>query len=257
MTANEWSDEFDVVWDSLYSNTSPGFDDTRKSILFTLAQKQFIDSIFTPENNRRNKAFEEDEIRSQGLSQLIVDSNDINSDGTVVSSDQSGAMLNGTLYDLPSDFMYATLEEVLTNIPDCLTSTETQNNYTWIPVFPVTQNEITRNRYNNFRKPYCVGYEGLVWRANYSRKISDINPAISETRKRHELITDGTFTISKYHVRYIKNPQDIIVDLTTPLNQRNCELDKGVHHAIIRIAVDLAYQAITGQKTIIGINDLA
>ena len=45
----------------------------------------------------------------------------------------------------------------------------------------------------------------------------------------HELVTDdiapNNFTVSNYYIRYLKKPLDIIVNLNTPANQVNCELD--------------------------------
>ena len=49
-------------------------------------------------------------------------------------------------------------------------------------------------------------------------------------------------------MRYLKNPENIVVDRDTPTNQRNCELDISTHVTIIDIAVDLTLQRVKEQK---------
>jgi len=53
----------------------------------------------------------------------------------------------------------------------------------------------------------------------------------------HELITDGSFEIQNYYLRYIKKPRGIVVDFDNPLNQVHCELNESTHREIIEMAV--------------------
>ena len=59
-------------------------------------------------------------------------------------------------------------------------------------------------------------------------------------------------------MRYLKNPQDIIVDRNTTSNQRNCELDTSTHVVVVDIATDLMMQRTKDQKVPIieGFKDL-
>lgn len=70
----------------------------------------------------------------------------------------------------------------------------------------------------------------------------------------HELVTHG-WDIKEYHIRYIKQPKDIVVDLEDPTNQVHCELNTSTHREINKIAAknmlasleDPRYQAIAQQ----------
>ena len=73
------------------------------------------------------------------------------------------------------------------------------------------------------------------------------NPNQQTSRKRHELITDGTFNINSYRMRYLKNPVDIVVDRTNG-NEVNCELDEFTHEVIVDIARDLMLEVVKEEK---------
>ena len=134
---------------------------------------------------------------------------------------------------------------------------ERKKKYTY--VVTISHNEILRYNTSKYKKPfYNPGGTARVWRLQYSREVSGILPNTTATAKRHELFTDGTFDIVTYHVRYLKNPSNIVVDRTTTTNQRNCELDDSTHRVIIDIATDLMLQRVKEQKvqTIESLRDL-
>jgi hypothetical protein len=54
-----------------------------------------------------------------------------------------------------------------------------------------------------------------------------------------ELVTDGTYTINSYTIRYIKKPVDI--SLTGAVD---CELPSHTHREIIQEAVEMALEII-------------
>ncbi len=113
-------------------------------------------------------------------------------------------------------------------------------------VRPVTHDYVTANAENPFKKPY----DELCWRMDYSRET----PVTS--LKRVELITDGTYTIEEYFVRYYRRPKAIIVPTpatfpaytvdteSSSLLGTNCELDEIIHRQIIDEAVRLAVAAL-------------
>jgi hypothetical protein len=49
-------------------------------------------------------------------------------------------------------------------------------------------------------------------------------------------------------MRYLKNPENIVVDRDTANNQRNCELDDSTHVVIVDISTDLMLQRVKEQK---------
>jgi len=220
MTANELWENVLVKFDTVYSLTAPGFDDVRASEILTYSCFKYCNTILFQKTNPKQEGFEETEIRKQGLSALIR-----NNEPTV-SSTQSGSLPNGVFYELPDDFWVAILEQATTNVPDC--RDPKLKTYTRISIEAIPHDWINRSK-STYNYPFIEGgYEGLVWRLNFG-KLND--------KKIHELITDGTFNVTKYHLRYLKIPSNIVVDLTTPSNQVNCELDSFTHQAIADLAV--------------------
>lgn len=251
MTANEMWENVLVTYDALYSASAPGFVDPEASILLTKAQWYYINQTLNPKNNRNQEGFEETEIRIQGLSALVKDglqnpSNDQPSD-TVTGLSQVGALLGERFFALPSDFMFAIYESVLVNIPVCGTNPP---QYARIPVVPISHDEYNLNYYNPYKKPWTNGTEGIVWRLENRPQFVGTVPVL---RKVHGLITDvvppDNFTIQsdQYFIRYLKKPNDIVVNTTTPGNQVSSELDEFTHQAIVDIAVKLLSAAVREQ----------
>ena len=243
MTANEMADLLEEKLDRADSFGSPGYEDFDLSSVLTEAQQLFVKKFFDEVNNRKGKGFQEIEIRNQGLSALIKDG-----DNLTVSADQLGTLSNnyivGKFFDLPDDHMYTIFEQCTIDKNECGTE---------IPiigyVITIAHNEIQRFQWNKYKKPYFRDSGSCrVWRSEFSRETSAIDPLIPETDKRHELFTDGTFEITNYHIRYVKNPKDITVDRTNTANQRNSELDASTHYVIVDIAADLLMQRTKDQK---------
>lgn len=226
MTANEMVDKVLLGAGRVRSRKAPGYSDARMSDLLNTAQLEFIKQTLSPKVNEKREGFEETEARAQGLGELIRSST-----GTV-STDQTGVLPNGKFYDLPADFMYTILEYTLLDQLHCVSKASIQ-----APVYPATHNEYNLNKDNPYKKPFVSNTEGLVWRVTFSR-ATDFNADVTlATSKRHELVGDGTLTIKEYHIRYLRFPPAIVVDLDTAANQRNCVLDEGTHEAIVGLAV--------------------
>jgi hypothetical protein len=116
-------------------------------------------------------------------------------------------------------------------------------------VRPITHDQYTINYFNPFKKPY----DELCWRIDFSKEV-----ALGTYPRRHEIITDGTYTIEEYSVRYYKRPPPIIVPIPIvypPFSidgvlvpagfaGQDCVLDAGVHKQIIDKAVRLAVAAL-------------
>lgn len=236
MTANEMLDNIRVGYDTMYSLSAPGFEDSSYSIILTKAQFIYVRKSLIGKNNRNQEGFEETEVRSQGLSALVKDGLDNTTPNQpFVSLNQTGALPTEVFWELPPDFMYAIMEGASTNIPDC--SVTTGPVFRRVRIKPVSHDEYYQNYYNPYRKPWCDGYSGLVWRIMYSTNQTT-------GRKRVGLISDGTFNITNYHLRYLKIPNDIVVDTANPVNQVNSQLDSSTHQAIVEIAIKLLAKAV-------------
>jgi len=244
------ADELELRLDRSDSFGSPGYEDFELSSVLTEAQSFYVKKFISELNNRKLEGFEETEIRNQGLSALIK-----RGDTLLVSSNQTDVLTNGKFFDLPSDFMFTIFEEVTINKLKCNSTTE----YIKGDIRITAHNEIPRLKNNKYHKPYYKNYgECLVWRLVFSREVSGENPATTQTSKRHQLMTDGTFNIDIYSINYLRIPNDIIVDRTTTTNQRNCIFDESTHTTIIDIAVDLMMNRVKEQalKNIEGSKDL-
>jgi len=243
MTANEMADMLEEKLDRADSFGSPGYEDFDLSSVLTEAQQLYVKKFFDEVNNRKQKGFEETEIRNQGLSALVKDANNLSA-----SADQAGVLVNnnvtGKFYDLPSDHMYTIYEECTIDKTEC----DTNNSIIgWVMV--VAHNEMQRFNWSKYKKPfYRPNGDCRVWRSEFSRVTSGISPGSPATAKRHELFTDGTFNVTNYHMRYVKNPEDITVNRANPTSQSNCELDESTHVVIVGIATDLMLQRVKEQK---------
>lgn len=253
MTANQMADLLEEKLDRVSSFGSPGYEDFDLSSVLTEAQQLYVKKFFDEVNNRKQKGFQEIEIRNQGLAALIKNANAL-----TVSASQAGVIVNnnvvGKFFDLPSDHMYTIYEECVIDKKECGT-----DRFIVGYIVPIAHNEMQRFNWSKYKRPfYKENGDCRVWRSEYERLVSGINPASPATAKRHELFTDGTFNITNYYMRYLKNPQDIVVDRDTPANQRNCELDTSTHVVVVDIATDLMMQRTKDQKVPIieGFKDL-
>ena len=178
------------------------------------------------------------------MSALVKDGDNLS-----VSTDQAGIITNnnvtGKFYDLPDDHMYTIYEQCTIDKKECDTDAFIIG---WVMV--VAHNEMQRYNWSKYKKPfYRVTGDCRVWRSEFSRKDSGRADNVPvKTDKRHELFTDGTFNVTNYHIRYVKNPLEIVVNRTTTTNQKNCELDTSTHVVIVGIATDLMMQRVKEQK---------
>lgn len=228
-TANEMKYTLLLKFDSMFEFAAPAYDDRQISFVLTDAQNRvFLNKYYPPTNDIR-RGFEADEKRRRELEQLIKSATISGSGDISVSSSQTGVHTNGIFYDMPSDFLYA-IEE----------SAKLTGGTVEIPVKPITHDAYNANKNNPYKKPYS----GLVWRMDFSRQTDASGTATAATAKRVELIHDGT-GISDYRVRYLRMPPAIVVDETTPANQRHCVLDVTMHNIIIDEAVKIMKAAVT------------
>jgi hypothetical protein len=243
MTANEMANELELKLDRSDSFGSPGYEDFELSSVLSEATNFYVKKFYDEVNNRKGKGFEEIEIRNQGLAALIKDVASLPASASQVGV-ISNSLLQGKFFDLPTDHMYTIFEECTIDKTECST---TYPIYAYI--LTVAHNEIQRFNWSKYKKPFYQSYgDSRVWRIEYSRQVSGVIPSQAATAKRHEILTDGTFNIAAYHMRYLKNPSNIVVDRDTPANQRNCELDESTHRVIIDIATDLMMQRVKEQK---------
>jgi hypothetical protein len=227
LTAQDMRENFLVLYDKVANFAAPGYEDEEISLFLTKAQDQLVKRYYNYKGNKYKEGFEETEKRRKDLSELIrhsdIDCSSLNA-GT-----QPGASTNGIFVDLPTDasgnnlVLYTLREEIaISNAQDTCYA-----DGTIIEVKPVTHDEYTAGVRNPFKRPDIT----KAWRLDFS---SDTNGP-----RRHELITDGSYRIATYKLRYLKIPTDIKVD-TLGGNNIDCELNASMHQEIVDVAVRIA-----------------
>jgi len=126
---------------------------------------------------------------------------------------------NGHMANVPTGVQYPVKESCNVVYSDCNDNTGTKE----VKVMPITHDEYLANIDNPYRKPYI----DLIWRIDMG--------ASGTSYKRHELVTDGSVSITNYMLRYIKRPTAISI-----INNTTCELDPSVHDDIVDLAASIA-----------------
>ena len=227
MTITELDNEFLTLYDRVSHSSAPSLDELERSQLLTKAQENVIKRKYNKFGNKYNEGFDSTEKRKDDLDKLIKYSS------LSTSSSQTGIHLNGVIYDLPSDYWLTIEESATINKNDCITG-----NPLIATIRPITHDFYAINKSNPFKNPYYNEYESEVWR---------IRTLVSSKQSRHELITDGTFSVTSYDLRYLKYPKPIVVAILSGGQSVNgvstalgCELSEGTQREIIDEAVRLA-----------------
>lgn len=220
MNASQMKSEFLVGYDKVANLSSPGYIDSEISYFLTKGQENFILSNIDPDNKFRHTIEETEKVKKYFSNLVMPSVDDLGVIKTTLSSNQQGKInTNSFIYELPSDLWLTLTEWVVTN--------DTCDSIKWI--LPITHDEYFANIDNPFKKPN----NKKVWRLDL-KKAND--------KLRHELITNGEYTITQYHVRYLKKPNPIVVDDDVPANNIDCELDEMVHRRIVDEAIKLALE---------------
>ena len=223
--------QFDVLFDKIASFESPGYTAREKSVFLTKAQDILVEKLQPKESPEQIRKKLDNIIR-------VVDI-------TTQATEQDTGKPNGVRYELPSDFMFSESEEVtISHANDCFDGRR-------IMVIPKRKDEYALQKYNPHKKPLVKGSDyDCAWRLDFYND--------STGTKRVELITDGTFTIDKYHLTYMKRPVSIVPlisgDSSTTV-QSDCELDESIHREIVETAVRIASGAIESQGYQIKLNE--
>lgn len=224
MTTTEFSNEFDILYNGIASNTAPPLDLYEKSVYLTKAQLEIVKNYFNPKGNKYNDGFEKSEKRRRDLNELVkpyVTSISITS--------PYGLSKDSQFFRIPNDTFLIVQEQTLVASQDACV------NNTYLSVVPKTHDEYNVQVDNPFRKPG-------VWRIDAYSQVAG--------GKAVELISP--YTITEYKCRYVKYPAPIVLtDLATTFpseslsidgvtDEQTCELSISIHREILDRAVELA-----------------
>lgn len=232
MTTQEFSNEFDVLYNNIMSNQAPGLDEYEKSIFLTKAQSEILKNYFNPKGNKYQEGFDDNPKRQIDFSKLVkackpTPFNNINN--LYVPFDS-----RSKLFSMPTDILMILNETAMVSI-DAINRI--------ISIVPINFHEYNRL----MSKPYKQPLKNQGWRLLHSG---------SSTSQIAEVIVKNGSTLTEYTIRYIKRPQPIIltnlndsysnvsIDGETAITE--CELDPILHPEILQRAVELAKAAYVG-----------
>ena len=234
MTNQEFSDQFDVLYNNITSNQAPGLNEYEKSVFLTKAQNEILKDYFNPKGNKYGEGFDDNPKRQVDFSTLVKAAAPTVTDPVGYTKFDSRSVL----YAMPSDIF------IVLNETGILTYTVGEDIKTrLISIIPISFIEYSRL----MSKPYKQPLKNQGWRLFQNTSGTDY---ISE------VIVKYNTTLSEYKLRYIRRPNPIIlVDLSDEYSgvsidgesdYAECELDPILHPEILQRAVELAKVSYLG-----------
>ena len=231
MTTQEFSNEFDVLYNNIMSNQAPGLDEYEKSVFLTKAQLEIVKNYFNSKGNKYGQGFDESAKRQIDFSTLITVTKPLQY--TPV-GDYTKFDDRSHLYKMPKDILLM-LNETGINIVDGVRRL--------ISIIPINYEEYARI----ISKPWKQPLKNQGWRLFRSTGGVDF---ISE------VVIKYNSSLDDYKIRYVKRPKPIILaNLADEYSNisieglntiTDCELDPILHPEILQRAVELAKSAYIG-----------
>ena len=244
MTNEEFSNEFDVLYNSITSNQAPGLDEYEKSVFLTKAQSEILREYFNSRVDGTNGGFDGSQKRQYDFSFLIkttiLEANLANEgeEGYIPKIDN-----RGYLFNFPEDY-FLSINEVIRD-------DESSNKF--YSVVSISYSDYQRL----MTKPYAYPPKRVAWRlfiGTIQKTLEDNTTKV--TVPVAEIIGKfvGNSDNWNYTLRYVKKPNPIIlINLTDDdlsiegkKTETPCEFPSQLHQEILERAVTLAkiaYQA--------------
>ena len=228
-TCEEWSTEFDLLYQNITSNQAPGLTEYEKSVFLTREQEADVVMLY---NGTLSRSFEETEEITHYLSALVT-----TKEISDASCNANHLVSDSYVFELPDDLLFRTLEICKVEVPGCGTKD--------MIVVPVTQDEYWRTSRNPFKR----ANENKVLRLTSGESSSFGSNAY--TAQYSEIISK--YPVVSYTVQYLKKPEPIIlVDLSEEdktingeTGPKTCALPEFLHQTILTGAVRAAKAAWT------------
>lgn len=247
MTPQEFSNEFDILYNNVMSNLASSIDEYEKSVLLTKAQEQLVKNHFNPLGNKFGQGMDNSPKRQIDLSNLIEIAS-TGSEGSIVPVTLKSIDLRAKSYKLPED-VFLVLNETVTIESNGVTQV-TQ-------VVPLHYQEYFRLMSKPFKQPLKHQTWKLLQDTTGSNLVS-------------QLIPKSGASIQEYVVRYVRRPKPIILtdleanydgvtidgyDKPILTGVHACELNPTIHREIVDRAVELAKVAyMENTESVVQIN---
>lgn len=230
MTIQEFSNEFDVLYNNIMSNQAPGLDEYEKSVFLTKAQSEIIKNYFNPKGNKYQEGFDGSQKRQVDFSKLMKTY--ASSGTTPTPTSFFGNVTGAYKITWPND-VFVVVNEVVD------VTKKGDNRKYRLQVIPIKYDEYLRVS----SKPYKQPLKNQAWRIINGE--NDINLIVGHL---NSVSPDG------YHIRYVKHPKPIILEsldgsglsINNETNEMGCELDPEIHPEILQRAVEIARAAYAG-----------
>lgn len=230
MTIQEFSNEFDVLYNNIMSNQAPGLDEYEKSVFLTKAQSEIIKNYFNPKGNKYQEGFDGSQKRQVDFSKLMKT---YASSGTVPTPTSFFGNVTGAYKITWPNDVFVVVNEVVDVIK------KGDNRKYRLQVIPIKYDEYLRVS----SKPYKQPLKNQAWRIINGE--NDINLIVGHL---------NNVSPNGYHIRYVKHPKPIILEsldgsglsINNETNEMGCELDPEIHPEILQRAVELARAAYAG-----------
>lgn len=243
MTKDEFSQEFDILYNNISSNQAPGLTEYEKSVFLTKAQDEIIKNYFTgkPNGNKYQEGIEDSAKRYSDFSCLIT----VKSIQAQAHSDETSIDARGQICTLPEDLMISLNEKFKVG----------ESEY---QVIPITLAEYQRL----MSRPSGDPLKRQVWKLMGNSATGNGSVEIIPHWRDKRTTTNTT---NKLIIRYVRRPYPIILEPLTdqgltingvsdyygttlnPQNTEACELAKELHPEILQRAVELAKVFYIGQ----------
>lgn len=267
MTSLEFSNEFEILYNNIMSNQSPGIDEYEKSMFLTKAQLELVKNYFNPRSNKTQEGYDDSAKRQYDFSVLNtvkkyfagkyneIDFEDGNDNEhsiithlktNILGEDEMDIKFNRYFYKTPNDFLFFINEEAF--VERVIPARENLKQRNAAIVTPINFNDYTILRGGTYKYPVS---KNECWKL------------ITNKKDENEIIAPYNYKIVAYTLRYVRKPKPIILtDIqseygTTIDGEGNtlspvCELPEAIHPEIVQRAVELAKAAYrTGETEVL------
>ena len=228
-TCEEWSLEFDLLYNNIVSDKAPGLEEYEKSVFLTRAQEAIVKDYFSARTNQNLEGFDDSERRQADFKTLITTDllSEVSEDSMTVELD----IRNDTHYFLLPEKAFLILNENLKVV-----SGSDERYYT---VVPISYEEYARL----MMRPYKYPTKGQVWRL-LTHTVNEDSSDYQVAEIIGRFPADSTLD---YRMRYVKRPSPIILltlddglSIDGETQQATCQLPEHLHMEILQRAVMLA-----------------
>ena len=243
MTTQEFSIEFDILYNNLASNSAPPVNAYEKSVFLTKAQSDIVIELYSGRNNL-GLSFESSEEVREYLKTLIKQGQWSTINATpeqFLGTNYYGVSISRPTDDQQNDVLFTIKEEIKETH-----STSDGTKYKVYPVIPVTQDALHSTLNNPFKGPKS-GKRALRLDAD-STNI-------------YLYLENKPYTTWSYKETYLTYPSAIIIYEDPDMNglyigyekingsNQECKLPASLHNMILERAVLLAKMAYVGGQT--------